>query len=115
MLTARRDNYVARTFSHMARARLDHAVSRSADLEFLGSEKWEMRCAHDLCLSMNMPLPDPMHVEVWQMADCACLHSLALPSSQSGPSALRQAWIGPEPVHSCGVHSYHHDCHGLWV
>ena len=91
MLTARRDNYVARTFSHMARARLDHAVSRSADLEFLGSEKWEMRCAHDLCLSMKMPLPDPMRVEVWQMADCACLHSLALLSStcQSGPSALR--------------------------
>ncbi len=43
LFTARRDNYVARTFSHMARARLDHAVSRSADLEQLGSEKWEMR------------------------------------------------------------------------
>ena len=45
MSTARRDNYVARTFSHMARARLDHAVSRSADAELLESEKWEMRSA----------------------------------------------------------------------
>ncbi len=49
LLTARRDNYVARTFSHMARARLDQAVSRSADLELLESEKWEMRCARHLC------------------------------------------------------------------
>lgn len=45
MSTARRDNYVARTFSHMARARLDHAVSRSTDAELLESEKWEMRSA----------------------------------------------------------------------
>ena len=61
LLTARRDNYVARTFSHMARARLDHAVSRSADLELLESEKWEMRCAHDPCLSMTVCLSSPMH------------------------------------------------------
>ena len=53
LLTARRDNYVARTFSHMARARLDHAVSRSADLELLESEKWEMRYACHLCSSLS--------------------------------------------------------------
>ena len=50
LFTARRDNYVARTFSHMARARLDHAVSRSADLGQLGSEKWEMRYFHSFKL-----------------------------------------------------------------
>lgn len=37
---------MARTFSHMARARLDHAVARhTAEAEALEGEKWEMRRA----------------------------------------------------------------------
>ena len=35
---------MARTFSHMARARLDHAVARhTAEAEAVEGEKWEMR------------------------------------------------------------------------
>ncbi len=74
LLTARRDNYVARTFSHMARARLDHAVSRSADLELLESEKWEMRYAHHLCHSTLRC--DDSHSGEWCLA---LLLSLAAP------------------------------------
>lgn len=45
MLGKRRNSYLAQTLSHVARAKLDHAVSRaSEDLESaLAGEKWEMR------------------------------------------------------------------------
>ena len=74
VFTARRDNYVARTFSHMARARLDHAVSRSADLELLESEKWEMRWGdHPFCPILNnvisRPYTQPLSVYLLYKAD----------------------------------------------
>ena len=82
LLTARRDNYVARTFSHMARARLDHAVSRSADLELLKSEKWEMRCAShqqcDQCCCNGVPYQKAcMWAQSWSVL-CLDQNSLAL-------------------------------------
>jgi hypothetical protein len=40
----RRDSYLARTLSNMARVRLDHAIALAAEKDG-PPEKWEMRCA----------------------------------------------------------------------
>lgn len=40
----RRDSYLARTLSNMARVRLDHAMALAAEKDG-PPEKWEMRCA----------------------------------------------------------------------
>ena len=60
---------MARTFSHMARARLDHAVARSAEAEALEGEKWEMRrapapCPLGWCPSQYHQRQHPMSVQV---------------------------------------------------
>lgn len=45
MAKQRRDSYLARTLSNLARAKLDHAVAVAADKGNGPPQKWEMRCA----------------------------------------------------------------------
>ncbi len=49
----RRDCYLARTLSNLARAKLDHAVALAAEKDG-PPEKWEMRCVLILALSVSL-------------------------------------------------------------